>query len=100
MPGSKGSGGRGGSPTGTGRGQPTRRFVGPDPAGGYRIDAPGSSRASGKAPTKRAAEQRAKEIVRHLGGGEVTFRDERGRITDSDTVKPGRDPSPPKDTKH
>lgn len=48
----------------------------------------------------KSAERRAKDIVRNLGGGEVTFRDDRGRIVDSDTVAPARDPNPPKDTKH
>jgi hypothetical protein len=84
--GSSSKSGRGSS--GGGRSQPTRRFVSRDPAGGYRVDAPNASRAS------------AKDIVRNLGGGEVTFRDDRGRIVDSDTVAPGRDPNPPKDTKH
>jgi Uncharacterized protein conserved in bacteria (DUF2188) len=96
--GSSSKSGRGSS--GGGRSQPTRRFVSRDPAGGYRVDAPNASRASAKAPTKREAERRAKDIVRNLGGGEVTFRDDRGRIVDSDTVAPGRDPNPPKDTKH
>jgi hypothetical protein len=95
----KGSGGRGSNGVGKG-GRPTRRIVSPLKGGGYRIDAPGAQRASGTTPTKRAAEQRAKEIVRRVGGGEVTFRGKDGRIVDSDTVAPGHDPYPPKDTKH
>ncbi len=79
---------------------PTRRIVSPDPAGGYRIDAPGGQRASGKTATQRAAEKRAKDIVRNLGGGEVTLRGKDGRIKDSDTVRPGRDPLPPRDKRH
>lgn len=90
----------GGASSGKGSGKPTRRIVSPDPAGGYSVDAPGSSRASAKAPTQAKAEKRAKEIVRNLGGGEVTTRDDRGRIKDSDTVKPGNDPFPPRDKKH
>src|SRR5687767_13638011 len=73
-----------------GKGGPNRRFVSPDREGGYRIEAPGAQRASAKLPTKAAAEKRAKEIVKNLGGGEVTFRGPDGRITDSDTVAPGR----------
>ena len=96
MAGKKG-GGKSGS---SGRGEPTRRFVSPDPDGGYRVDAPGAKRASAKAPTQAKAEQRAKQIVKNLGGGEVTMRDAKGRIKDSDTVKPGRDPFPPRDKKH
>ena len=95
----KGSGGSGGSKRPSG-GQVTRRIVSSDPAGGYRVDAPGAERASAKAPTQRAAEKRAKEIVSNLGGGEVTIRGADGRFADSDTVAPGRDPFPPRDTKH
>lgn len=90
----------GGAKGGSGKGGVTRRIVSRDPGGGYRVDAPGAKRASAKEPTKAAAEKRAKEIVRNLGGGEVTTRRKDGRFNDSDTVKPGRDPFPPRDTKH
>lgn len=95
---SKGS--RSGGASGRGKSGVTRRIVSPDPKGGYRIDAPGSKRASATASTKAAAEKRAKQIVRNLGGGEVTMRGKDGRIQDSDTVKPGRDPHPPRDKRH
>ena len=45
------------------------------------------------------AERFAKETVRHLGRGEVRIQDRRGRWRDSDTVPPGHDPFPPRDTK-
>jgi hypothetical protein len=80
--------------------KPERRFVSPDPDGGWRVDKPGGERASAKAPTKREATERATEIVENLGGGEVTFRDEHGRITNSNTTPSGRDPFPPRDRKH
>jgi hypothetical protein len=99
----KGGGGsrsQGAPKGGAGKGQPTRRIVSPDPKGGYRIDAPGAKRASAKAPTQRSAQNRAKQIVKNLGGGEVTTRGKDGRIKDSDTIKPGHDPNPPRDTKH
>ena len=82
------------------RGGPERRIVSPVKGGGYRIDKPGAARASGTAPTKRAAEGMAKRMMRNAGGGEVTFRGQDGRFVDSDTVKPGRDPFPPRDTRH
>lgn len=78
----------------------TQRIVSPNLGGGWRVDAPGARRASAVEPTKRAAETRAKEIVRREGGGEVRFRDSTGRFVDSDTVAPGRDPFPPRDKKH
>ena len=93
-----GSSGRGTS--GSGAGRPRRAFVSPDEGGGYRVTRPGAKRASVIEPTKAKAEQRAKEIIRRAGGGEVPFKDNRGRITDSDTVKPGNDPFPPRDKKH
>lgn len=85
---------------GTGGSNPTRRIVSPVKGGGYRVDAPGAKRASATAPTKVVATQKAKTIVRNQGGGEVTFRDKQGRIADSDTVRPGNDPFPPRDRKH
>lgn len=46
------------------------------------------------------AEQQAKSTVRGLGGGEVRIQGRDGKWRDSDTVAPGRDPSPPRDRKH
>lgn len=43
---------------------------------------------------------RAKEIVANAGGGEVRIQGMDGRFGDSDTVPPGNDPFPPRDTKH
>ncbi len=60
---------------------------------------PGSPRAGAHASTQAAAVTRAKEIVRNEGGGEVRIHGTDGRIRDSDTVAPGRDPSPPRDTR-
>lgn len=77
-----------------------RRHVVPNPEGGWDIKRPDADRSSGHYPTQEAAEARAKEIVRNLGGGEVVIHGEDGRIRDSDTVKPARDPFPPRDTKH
>ena len=82
------------------KGGPTRRIVEPNEGGGYRVVAPKAQRASAIEPTKKAAGQRAKEIVTNLGGGEVTYKNDRGRIVDSDTVGHGNDPNPPKDKKH
>lgn len=76
------------------------RFVVRNPDGGWDIKAPGAHRASGHSETQAEAEQRAKEIVRNLGGGEVVIQGTDGRFRDSDTVPPANDPYPPKDTKH
>ena len=66
---------------------------------GWAVKGPGASRASDVMSTQREAESRAKEIVGNLGGGEVRIQDRHGRWRDSDTVPPGNDPFPPRDTK-
>ena len=76
------------------------RDVVPDGKGGWKVTRPGSEKASARATTQRSAEKRAKEIVRGEGGGEVRIHGRDGRIRDSDTVPPGRDPSPPRDRRH
>lgn len=65
----------------------------------WQVVAPGAERASSLHRTQREAVERAREIVANSGGGEVTIKGRNGQIRDSDTVAPGNDPSPPKDTK-
>lgn len=76
------------------------RHVVPNPKGGWDVKKPGASRASSHHATQRDAERGAKRTVGNLGGGEVRVHGQDGRIRDSDTVPPARDPNPPKDTKH
>ncbi len=76
-----------------------RRFVGPHPNGGWQVKAPNAARASSVHATQAAAVQHARQILRGVGGGELTIQARGGRIRDSDTVSPGRDPFPPRDTK-
>ena len=42
---------------------------------------------------------RAREILKGTGGGELTSQNKNGLIIDSDTVAPGNDPNPPRDRK-
>ncbi|MGH2732029.1 MAG: DUF2188 domain-containing protein [Actinomycetota bacterium] len=77
-----------------------RRHIVPNPKGGWDVKKPGADRASSHQPTQTKAEQRAKEILGNLGGGEAVIHDRKGRIRDADTVPPARDPHPPKDTRH
>ncbi len=103
MPARSGSGGGGRKTTSNSprKGGPERRIVQPLKGGkGYEVVAPHAERASAVTPTKKAAAARAKTIVENLGGGEVTFKDDKGRIVDSDTVGRGNDPNPPKDMRH
>jgi hypothetical protein len=81
-------------------GKSNSRHVVPNPKGGWDVKAPGSKRSSAHTDTQSQAEDRAKQIVRNAGGGEVRVHGRDGRIRDSDTVAPGTDPNPPTDRKH
>lgn len=59
-----------------------------------------AERVSGKFDTQGEAETFAKNVVANLGGGEVRIQGRDGRWRDSDTIPPGNDPFPPRDTKH
>ncbi len=67
---------------------------------GWAVKAPKAERSSGMFGTQHEAEQRAKEIVSRLGGGEVRIQGRDGKWRDSDTVATGTDPVPPRDKKH
>lgn len=73
------------------------RHVTPHPDGGWQVTKPGASRPSAVLPTQAQTEQRAREILRGDGGGEVVTHRPDGRIRDSDTVPPGNDLYPPRD---
>jgi len=73
------------------------RHVVPDPDGGWEVVAPGSSQASARYDRQREAIDRAREILRGSGGGELVVHDREGRIREKDTVPPARDPHPPRD---
>ena len=79
---------------------PEKRHVVPHREGGWDVRKPGAERASSHHETQREAEQRAKEILENAGGGEAVIHGRDGRIRDSDTVPPAKDPHPPRDTKH
>jgi len=68
--------------------------------GEWYIKKEGASRASDYADTQKEAEKIAKQLSASSGGGEVRIHSPDGKIRDSDTVAPGRDPHPPKDTRH
>lgn len=64
------------------------------------VTAPGRRQPISEHRTQEAAERAAKEDLARHGGGEVRIRRPDGSIRDSDTVAPGRDPNPPRDTRH
>jgi hypothetical protein len=75
------------------------RHVEPSQDGGWDVRAPRGQRSSAHTETQEQAIDRAREIVRNSGGGEVVIHGRDGWIRDSDTVAPGNDPNPPKDTR-
>lgn len=74
------------------------RFVVNHPDG-WAVKAPGAKRASAVVPTQAEAQAVARQIVKNAGGGEVVTQGKDGKFRDSDTVPPGNDPNPPRDTK-
>lgn len=74
-----------------------RRVVGPHPDGGRQVKKPRADRASSRHESQAGAIERARDILKGLGGGELTIQDCHGKIRDSDTVPYGNDPNPPKD---
>jgi hypothetical protein len=76
------------------------RHVVPDPGGGWRVVAPGAERASARTDTQAQAYDRAREIVHNAGGGEVVIHGQNGQIRNSNTIAPGHDPYPPRDSRH
>jgi hypothetical protein len=77
-----------------------KRMVQQRSDGSSEVVKPGHERASAVEGTQAAAEERAKEILANVGGGEAIIKDRKGHIRDSDTVPPARDPNPPEDRKH
>jgi hypothetical protein len=66
---------------------------------GWAVKAAGAERASGVYETQAEAERAAKAIVAKNGGGEVRIQGRDSKFRDSDTVPPGRDPFPPRDSR-
>jgi hypothetical protein len=59
-----------------------------------------ADRASSLHETQREAQQAARDTLTTQGGGELTTMGIHGRIVSKDTVAPGNDPCPPRDTEH
>lgn len=59
-----------------------------------------SERASSVHRTQVDAEKAARLNLNNQGGGELTTMGRNGRIRSKDTIAPGNDPLPPRDTEH
>lgn len=71
------------------------RHVVPDGDGGWRVVKPNVDRASSKHETQADAQDRAREIIQNVGGGELATHNRKGQIRDKDTIAPAKDPYPP-----
>ena len=60
----------------------------------------GASRASSTHETQAEALGDARRMLKNQGGGELTAMGRDGRIRSKDTIPPGKDPNPPRDTEH
>jgi hypothetical protein len=72
------------------------RHVVPSQKGGWDVVAPFASRASAHRERQEDAIDRAREILRNDGGGELVIHDREGRVREKDTVGPANDPHPPR----
>lgn len=59
-----------------------------------------ADRASILHETQREAEQAARQMLKNQGGGELTTHGRDGKIRSKDTLAPGNDPFPPRDTEN
>ncbi|MCZ6721367.1 MAG: DUF2188 domain-containing protein [Proteobacteria bacterium] len=61
-------------------------------AQGWAVQKPHAVRVSSIHATQQEAQRRAKQIVAHLGGGEVRIQGRNGRWRETDTVLNGHGP--------
>lgn len=59
-----------------------------------------ADRASSSHRTQQEATMAAKKMLINQGGGELTTKGVNGRIRSKDTIAPGNDPLPPRDTEN
>lgn len=71
---------------------PNRRIVQQRDDGKYEVVQPGGARASAITDTQADGIQRARDILRNDGGGELQVRGLNGAIRQQDTIHPGNDP--------
>lgn len=60
----------------------------------------GASKAATLHDTQKDAAANAHQMITNSGGGELIIKGVNGKIRSKDTVPPGKDPLPPRDTEH
>lgn len=68
--------------------------------GKWANKAQGNDKASSLHGTQQEAEKAARDMLKNQGGGELITHGRDGKIRSKDTIAPGNDPYPPKDTEH
>lgn len=76
------------------------RFVYRNSDGEWANKRSDASKASSVHQTQAEAIKAANEMLKNQGGGELTVAGRDGVIRSKDTVAPGNDPNPPRDTEH
>lgn len=59
-----------------------------------------SSKASSLHDTQKEAENAGRKNLQNQGGGELKIKGRDGKIRSKDTISPGNDPFPPRDTEN
>jgi len=80
--------------------KPQDRMVYRRPDGQWVNERNDADRASSVHETQQAAIDAARENLTNQGGGELSVQGLDGRIRSKDTIAPGNDPCPPRDTEH
>lgn len=76
------------------------RTISRRPDGNWENKRNDAERASSLHRTQREAVKVGKEMLTKQGGGELITKGVDGKIRSKDTIAPGNDPNPPKDTEH
>jgi hypothetical protein len=76
------------------------RTVSRRPGGSWANKKDGASRAGSLHDTQREAIDTAHDMLTNSGGGELKVKGVDGRIRSKDTIPPGNDPNPPRDSEH
>jgi hypothetical protein len=76
------------------------RFVSPRPDGTWANQRAGAQKPASVHETQKAAIEAARQNLINAGGGELNVQGRDGQIRSKDTIAPGNDPCPPKDTEH
>ena len=76
------------------------RFISRRPDGKWQNKRNDASKPSSIHLTQKEAVDAARQMLNHQGGGELTIQGLDGKIRSKDTIFPGNDPFPPRDTEH